>query len=90
MDSFSKEMLRVGTLRGFVNFSCYLRGREELLITISKKPAVTSEDGADPNTAPLQVNPSPSRSAAAPDRCRLRWALAASCVMSVRFAITNR
>mmetsp|Transcript_50586 Transcript_50586/g.119826 ORF Transcript_50586/g.119826 Transcript_50586/m.119826 type:complete len:232 (+) Transcript_50586:275-970(+) len=56
MDSFSKEMLRVGTLRGFVNFSCYLRGREELLITISKKPAVTSEDGADPNTAPLQAN----------------------------------
>lgn len=36
MDAFAKELLRVGTLKGFKYFSCYLRGREELLIEIQK------------------------------------------------------
>ena len=36
MDVFSKELLRVGTLKGFKYFSCYLRGREELLVEIRK------------------------------------------------------
>ncbi len=36
METFSKEMLRLGTLRGFVHFTCYLRGREELLVTIKR------------------------------------------------------
>eukprot|EP00960_Hanusia_phi_P010406 304914-Hanusia_phi.AAC.1 len=52
MDQFSKEMLRIGwsswraaaeevtglagTLQGFKHFKCYLRGREELLVTIPR------------------------------------------------------
>ncbi len=37
MDVFSKELLRVGTLKGFLHFHCYLRGREELVVTIPKE-----------------------------------------------------
>mmetsp|Transcript_17048 Transcript_17048/g.34117 ORF Transcript_17048/g.34117 Transcript_17048/m.34117 type:complete len:244 (+) Transcript_17048:130-861(+) len=56
MDAFSKEMLRVGTLRGFMNFSCYLRGREELLITISKRPTTEIDNASAANpTVPLQA-----------------------------------
>jgi len=36
MDTFCKDMLKMGTLRGFLHFSCYLRGREELLVTIPR------------------------------------------------------
>jgi hypothetical protein len=37
MDVFSKELLRVGTLKGFLHFHCYLRGREELMVTIPRE-----------------------------------------------------
>eukprot|EP00301_Raphidiophrys_heterophryoidea_P023436 c7329_g1_i1.p1 GENE.c7329_g1_i1~~c7329_g1_i1.p1 ORF type:complete len:217 (-),score=36.30 c7329_g1_i1:29-640(-) len=34
LDLFQKEILGFGSLRGFVHFSTYLRGREELLLTV--------------------------------------------------------
>lgn len=34
MDQFSKDMLRFGTLQCFSCFTMYLRGREELLLTV--------------------------------------------------------
>mmetsp|Transcript_13379 Transcript_13379/g.31339 ORF Transcript_13379/g.31339 Transcript_13379/m.31339 type:complete len:282 (-) Transcript_13379:217-1062(-) len=36
METFCKDMMKMGTLRGFLHFSCYLRGREELLVTIPR------------------------------------------------------
>ncbi|EKX35043.1 hypothetical protein GUITHDRAFT_118793 [Guillardia theta CCMP2712] len=43
MDQFSKEMLRIGTLQGFKHFKCYLRGREELLVTVPRVLVQTAE-----------------------------------------------
>lgn len=39
MDQFAKDALRFGCLRGFKHFTTYLRGREELLLTILQTPA---------------------------------------------------
>ena len=54
MDAFSKDMLRFGTLQGFACFTMYLRGREELLLTV-RNHAVASEGDADEGCFP---NPS--------------------------------
>lgn len=35
---FNRECLRLGALSGFVHFSVYLRGREELLVTVRRLP----------------------------------------------------
>ena len=34
MEEFYKDALRFGCLQGFKHFSLYLRGREELLVTV--------------------------------------------------------
>eukprot|EP00906_Rhabdomonas_costata_P031827 RCo044910 len=34
LEAFSHECLKIGCLRGFKYFNCYLRGREELLVTV--------------------------------------------------------
>lgn len=34
MDEFYRDALRFGCLQGFKHFSLYLRGREELLVTV--------------------------------------------------------
>eukprot|EP00824_Muranothrix_gubernata_P011573 TRINITY_DN25055_c0_g1_i1.p1 TRINITY_DN25055_c0_g1~~TRINITY_DN25055_c0_g1_i1.p1 ORF type:complete len:240 (-),score=41.09 TRINITY_DN25055_c0_g1_i1:17-736(-) len=34
MDAFAKDCLRVGVLQGFQHFSVYLRGREELVVSV--------------------------------------------------------
>ena len=45
-DDEKVEQLRLGTLTGFQYFSCYLRGREELLITINREaPAQAGSPG---------------------------------------------
>mmetsp|Transcript_31661 Transcript_31661/g.51100 ORF Transcript_31661/g.51100 Transcript_31661/m.51100 type:complete len:220 (-) Transcript_31661:205-864(-) len=43
MDSFCKDSLRFGCLKGFKYFSLYLRGREELLVIVENRaqPGVT-------------------------------------------------
>ncbi|CAL1529999.1 unnamed protein product [Lymnaea stagnalis] len=37
LQKFLREMVNFGTLRGFKHFSCYVRGKEELLITVNNK-----------------------------------------------------
>ena len=34
MENFSKQILRLGAMKGFRHVSFYLRGREELLVTV--------------------------------------------------------
>eukprot|EP00741_Cyanophora_paradoxa_P021271 tig00021348_g20531.t1 len=54
MDQFCKDSLRFGCLKGFKYFSLYLRGREELLVTVTNK--------AERSDAPFSPSkPSPSR-----------------------------
>eukprot|EP01043_Picozoa_sp_COSAG02_P109061 COSAG02_NODE_45118_length_360_cov_0.613027_1_plen_92_part_01 len=43
MENFSKQILRLGAMKGFRHVSFYLRGREELLVTV-RSPGGT--DGA--------------------------------------------
>lgn len=42
MEEFYKDALRFGCLQGFKHFSLYLRGREELLVTVFH-----GDDGAE-------------------------------------------
>ena len=61
-DSMFKSQLRLGTLTGFQYFSCYLRGREELLVTINREaPAVDAGHLGSPTHGALQVAPSPRK-----------------------------
>jgi hypothetical protein len=38
LKSFLSDVLRVGTVKGFRHFAMYLRGREELIISIVNEP----------------------------------------------------
>ena len=68
MDAFSKDLLRVGTLKGFKYFSCYLRGREELLVEIKKVPSSPNPGYATQTGCPFvtQSTPHPTRSFRSP------------------------
>ena len=57
-DGARGAQLRLGTLTGFQYFSCYLRGREELLVTINRESPTVEEH--------------PSRSRPAMSRPRVR------------------
>ena len=39
MEEFYRDLLRFGCLRGFKHFVLYLRGREELLVTVRRPPS---------------------------------------------------
>ena len=55
--------LRLGTLTGFQYFSCYLRGREELLVTINREvPAATGGHLGSPGDVTASPSPAPSPS----------------------------
>lgn len=55
--------LRLGTLTGFQYFSCYLRGREELLVTINREvPAATGGHLGSPGDVTKSPSPAPSPS----------------------------
>lgn len=38
---FLTELLKFGTIKGFKNFAMYLRGREELVISVLNEPKVS-------------------------------------------------
>jgi hypothetical protein len=42
LQAFLAEMLKFGTMKGFKNFAMYLRGREELVISVLNQPKVGS------------------------------------------------
>ncbi|KAK7090094.1 uncharacterized protein [Littorina saxatilis] len=42
LQHFLVEMFRMGTVRGFVHFSMYLRGKEEMGLTVYHEPQITS------------------------------------------------
>ena len=52
--------LRLGTLTGFQYFSCYLRGREELLVTINREAHSAAGHLGSPGQGGLSIAPSPS------------------------------
>jgi len=62
MEQFSKDCVQFGTLRGFKYFSLYLRGKEELLVTIHRSchngiiPAKATAKGSTP-TGPPPASP---------------------------------
>ena len=45
MEEFYKDALRFGCLQGFKHFSLYLRGREELLVTVFHGDDATGAEG---------------------------------------------
>ena len=67
MDAFARETFKLGTLRGFRHFTCELRGREEMMVTIevptSRANRLTlapmSLQNALPPASPCQREPSP-------------------------------
>ena len=67
MDAFARETFKLGTLRGFRHFTCELRGREEMMVTIevptSRASRLTlapmSLQNALPPASPCQREPSP-------------------------------
>mmetsp|Transcript_52884 Transcript_52884/g.125851 ORF Transcript_52884/g.125851 Transcript_52884/m.125851 type:complete len:239 (+) Transcript_52884:226-942(+) len=67
MDAFSKDMLRFGTLQGFACFTMYLRGREELLLTVRNHAVASEGEATDAggsmlfSAAQAAVPPSPAR-----------------------------
>ena len=40
LQAFLAELLKFGTIKGFKNFAMYLRGREELVISVLNEPKV--------------------------------------------------
>lgn len=57
----SHEQLRLGTLTGFQYFSCYLRGREELLVTINREAPTAAGHPESPGQGGLSIAPSPRK-----------------------------
>ena len=41
LQSFLAEMLRMGTVKGFKYFAMYMRGREEMVLSVLNQPLVS-------------------------------------------------
>ncbi len=42
LQGFLAEMLRLGTVKGFKYFAMYLRGREEMILSVVNQPQVAT------------------------------------------------
>eukprot|EP01004_Peranema_trichophorum_P007191 NODE_5979_length_943_cov_25.493902_g5391_i0.p1 GENE.NODE_5979_length_943_cov_25.493902_g5391_i0~~NODE_5979_length_943_cov_25.493902_g5391_i0.p1 ORF type:complete len:266 (-),score=56.93 NODE_5979_length_943_cov_25.493902_g5391_i0:146-886(-) len=45
LEMFSQECLKIGCLKGFKYFNCYLRGREELVVTVHDTESTSQTPG---------------------------------------------